>query len=106
MKSAAPTAAPLPRAELPHTPPDLTSLWTIVEEATRNAVGAEVPAPLLLTKRQAAALLMISERSLEYLEARGRGPKRIRIGKCVRYRLKDLEEWLEKKATRTPRKSA
>src|SRR4051812_45392867 len=52
VKSDAPTAGPLPRAELPPTPPDLSSLWKAVEvalakvaeEAVRIAVAA-IPPP-------------------------------------------------------------
>jgi excisionase family DNA binding protein len=45
----------------------------------------------LLTQREAATLLHLSERTLERLRVSGTGPKFIRLGRSVRYRLTDIE---------------
>ena len=50
---------------------------------------------LLLTVREAAATLALSERKLWDLTRR-EGLPAIRIGRAKRYRLVDLEEWVRK----------
>ena len=49
----------------------------------------------LLTTRQTAEWLVVSQRTLESFRVTGRGPKYVKIGRCVRYRARDLKEWLE-----------
>jgi predicted DNA-binding transcriptional regulator AlpA len=48
----------------------------------------------LLTQRQCAEALALSERTLERFRVSGVGPKFVRMGKSVRYRLNDVEVWL------------
>jgi excisionase family DNA binding protein len=48
----------------------------------------------LLTQKQGAELLRLSERTLERLRVSGTGPKFIRIGHSIRYRQSDVEAWL------------
>lgn len=49
---------------------------------------------LLLTQREAAGLLGLTERFLEARRARGGGPPHVRVSRrCIRYRRSDLEEW-------------
>jgi excisionase family DNA binding protein len=48
----------------------------------------------LLTQREAAALLRLSERTLERLRCSGLGPKFARCGRSIRYRLTDLDDWI------------
>ena len=48
----------------------------------------------LLTQREAAAVLCLSERTLERLRCTGTGPRFVRAGRCVRYREVDLEAWI------------
>jgi excisionase family DNA binding protein len=51
-----------------------------------------ITCPVLLTKREAAAVLRISERTLDRLTA-PRGPiPPVRLGKLVRYRREALEQ--------------
>jgi excisionase family DNA binding protein len=50
--------------------------------------------PLLLTVRQAAKVLSISERTLWSLTARGEIPA-VRFGRSVRYDPADLRRWIE-----------
>jgi excisionase family DNA binding protein len=68
-----------------------------------GSTTAESIAPLLLTPRQAALLLAVSERTLWGLGDRGEVP-RVLIGRAVRYRLRDLEDYCERMArsARTP----
>ena len=49
---------------------------------------------LLLTSREAAEALCISERKLWGLTASGEIPC-VRIGRSVRYDLEDLKQWIE-----------
>jgi predicted DNA-binding transcriptional regulator AlpA len=48
----------------------------------------------LLTQRQCAEALALSERTLERLRVSGTGPKFLRIRHSVRYRPTDVEAWL------------
>jgi predicted DNA-binding transcriptional regulator AlpA len=60
-----------------------------------NPHGVEPP-HLLVTKREAARLLSLSERAVDLLSARGDLPK-VRLGSTrgVRFRLVDLERLIE-----------
>jgi predicted DNA-binding transcriptional regulator AlpA len=48
----------------------------------------------LLTQREAASILRLSERTLERFRFTGAGPKFVRLGASVRYRVADLEAWV------------
>jgi excisionase family DNA binding protein len=48
----------------------------------------------LLTQRDAATLLRLSERTLERLRVSGGGPHFVKTGRLVRYREADLEAWI------------
>jgi excisionase family DNA binding protein len=48
----------------------------------------------LLTQREAAEELRLSERTLERLRVTGEGPKFIRMGRSIRYRFADIEAWI------------
>jgi predicted DNA-binding transcriptional regulator AlpA len=48
----------------------------------------------LLTQRQTALLLRLSERTLERHRVAGTGPLFVRAGRVVRYRESDLEAWI------------
>ena len=52
--------------------------------------------PLLLTPKQAALALAISPRTLWSLTA-SREIRHLRVGRCVRYPLEDLQRWIESK---------
>jgi excisionase family DNA binding protein len=49
---------------------------------------------LLLTEVQAAELLNLSVRTLQAWRSQGRGPRFVRAGRAVRYRLADLIKWI------------
>jgi len=57
----------------------------------------------LLTQREAASALRLSERTLERMRVSGQGgPKFIRCGlRAVRYRQSDLEDWIAGRAVRS-----
>jgi excisionase family DNA binding protein len=48
----------------------------------------------LLTQAEAAELLCLGERTLERLRLVGGGPKFVRLGRSIRYRLADVEAWV------------
>jgi excisionase family DNA binding protein len=48
----------------------------------------------LLTQREAASALRLSERTLERLRLQGGGPLFVKAGRAVRYRETDLEAWI------------
>jgi len=48
----------------------------------------------LLTQREAARVLRLSERTLERLRLQGGGPLYVKAGRAVRYREADLEAWI------------
>jgi predicted DNA-binding transcriptional regulator AlpA len=47
----------------------------------------------LLTQREAAKLLRLSERTMERLRVSGDGPKFVKAGHSIRYRVQDIEAW-------------
>jgi len=51
----------------------------------------------LLTRRQASEMLALSERTVERLRCSSLGPKFVRCGRSIRYRVADLEEWIERR---------
>ena len=48
----------------------------------------------LLNRERAAELLAVRPQTLSAWICRGGGPPYIKVGRCVRYRLTDLERWL------------
>lgn len=49
----------------------------------------------LLTVAEAARRLKVSESFLSKVRKRGEGPRCIKIGRLVRYRLDDVDSWAE-----------
>lgn len=54
----------------------------------------------LMTSREVAEYLRISESLINSYRADGIGPVYIKMGKLVRYRLEDVEEWMSKQAVK------
>jgi len=78
-----------------------------------NANRREEPSvrqtPTVLDTRAAADFLGVSARTLEGFRVRGGGPRFVKIGGAVRYRLASLEEFLrqqERTSTSDPGKGA
>ena len=51
----------------------------------------------LLTRRQVAEMLGIDENTPSVWKSKGKGPAAITIGRTVRYRLSDVEKFIEKR---------
>lgn len=52
----------------------------------------------LLSEKQAAKLLGISDRTLRNWRVRGGGPKFVRVSaRCIRYKRGDLQDWIDRK---------
>ena len=49
----------------------------------------------LLTEIQSAQLLNLSTRTLQTWRLRGGGPRFVKAGRAVRYRRRDLLQWIE-----------
>jgi predicted DNA-binding transcriptional regulator AlpA len=73
-------------------------------DAPRNYPAAGRPAiePLLVSRRQLAALLAVSLASLDRLAAADRLPRPLRLAGSVRWRLEEVRAWVE--AACPPRK--
>lgn len=50
-----------------------------------------------LTPLKAAKYLGISEATLRLWRAQGQGPRFFRAGKLIRFRIRDLNEWIEQR---------
>ncbi|WP_353645695.1 helix-turn-helix domain-containing protein [Mesorhizobium sp. WSM2239] len=50
-----------------------------------------------VSARQLASELLVSDRTIRYWAARGMIPGAVRIGRQFRFRLTDVEDWLNKK---------
>lgn len=48
-----------------------------------------------LTTKQAAEFLQVKETTLEQWRWNGKGPRFIKLGRCVRYRRTDIETFVE-----------
>ncbi len=48
-----------------------------------------------MTEVQACELLSVSARTLQAWRLRGGGPAYVKIGKAVRYKRRDVSEWLK-----------
>ena len=56
----------------------------------------------LITERDAAKLLSISERTLRNWRTRGGGPRFVRVSaRCIRYRILDIETWATDRTRRS-----
>jgi predicted DNA-binding transcriptional regulator AlpA len=56
----------------------------------------------LLTQREAASVLRLSQRTLERLRVSGLGPKFIRCGlRNIRYRQSDIDDWIGRRVVRS-----
>ncbi len=56
----------------------------------------------LLNRDQVAKRFGITKRFLEACAARGDGPRYVRLGRLVRYRVCDIETWIEANTHRAP----
>jgi len=62
----------------------------------------EEPAvPLVVTERIAARMLSVSIAALRRWRRENRGPRFVRLSRCVRYRVQDLEEYINQNTQKT-----
>jgi hypothetical protein len=74
----------------------------MVKGKTSNSVSVVRSHPLsLLTVREAATLLKVAPHTLNKWRVSGSGPRFIRVGHCVRYRVSDLESYLDDQTKRS-----
>lgn len=53
----------------------------------------------LLTEKDLAAALQMKPQSLADWRHRGQGPRYVKMGQLVRYRISDVQEWLDTRVT-------
>lgn len=51
-----------------------------------------------MTVEDLAAFLVVPVASVYAFNSRGSGPRRIRVGRYVRYRRKDVDAWIDQRA--------
>ncbi len=56
----------------------------------------------LLNREEVCKRFGIPKRFLELADARGEGPVTVRFGRLVRYRTKDIEDWIDSLADGDP----
>ena len=67
--------------------------------AASSRSGSPLP---LLTESEAAKYLSLTNRALQAWRCQGRGPRFVKISaRAVRYRLEDLERWVEERLRRS-----
>jgi len=49
----------------------------------------------MLSAKEVASMLSVTERTLRAWRDAGSGPKWVKVGKVIRYQVKDLLAWLE-----------
>lgn len=55
----------------------------------------------LLDEEQAAGILTVRVKTLQSWRLRGCGPIYVKLGRCVRYRRSDIEDFVSKRARRS-----
>lgn len=61
-----------------------------------NRTGLHMKEKMLIDAKEVAQRLGVSLRKLEYLISDGNAPAFTRIGRTRKWRLKDVDEWIEK----------
>lgn len=67
--------------------------------------GAAPPTRLLLSVREVAAALAVSERHVWRLSDRGELPRPISLGRLKRWRRSSIDDWLNKAAAKARREA-
>ena len=65
---------------------------------TRNSGATVTPQPVpdrLVDETEAADILTVKKQTMSVWRLRGCGPRFVKIGKCVRYRLSDLHAYID-----------
>ncbi|MBT4934800.1 MAG: helix-turn-helix domain-containing protein [Rhodospirillaceae bacterium] len=61
-----------------------------------NPASEQEPPPRYFNTKQAASYLNLSQQYLEIARHKGGGPLYIKLAKAVRYRVEDLDDWMDK----------
>ncbi|HTG34971.1 MAG TPA: helix-turn-helix domain-containing protein [Thermoanaerobaculia bacterium] len=73
----------------------------IMEKTSMTPTQEKSETPLK-TEKEAAGLLGFSVRTLQAWRVRGGGPQFVKVSaRCVRYRLTDLDSWVEERLRRS-----
>lgn len=68
----------------------------IASQILQQLNQAELPLPAeYLTAAQVSQMTGFSAKALEAMRSRGEGPRFLRVGRSVRYRLSDVHAWIE-----------
>ena len=71
-----------------------TGIWKVLQSVESLPTDPDA----LFKEPQAASFLAVSERTLQSWRLRGGGPVFIRAGRAIRYRRRDLLDWIEANA--------
>jgi predicted DNA-binding transcriptional regulator AlpA len=71
--------------------------------STEKITPASGVRTIVLTPKELADLLKVTEEHLERMRAKRQGPKWIYLGRLVRYRSIDVQVWLEENPTTAPK---
>ena len=74
------------------------------EEYRLSSRATRVVSPLL-KEGETASYLRLSEGKLRYNRVHGTGPEYLKIGRSVRYRLSDIDRWLEQQRRTSTRET-
>jgi predicted DNA-binding transcriptional regulator AlpA len=55
----------------------------------------------LLTQREAAMALRLSERTMERMRVTGNGPRFVKYNRSIRYQQHDLDQWIAQRVVRS-----
>ncbi len=72
-------------------------LATLTPPPTTHTPRATVPASRLLTARDVAQRLACDERTVRRLSREGKLPRPIKVGRRLRWRAAEIDEWLERR---------
>ena len=67
----------------------------------KNTTSTSFEDDLLLSRSEVEARFGIPKRFLETAVHRGTGPTVVRIGRLVRYRVRDVRDWIDAQAVRS-----
>ena len=76
----------------------MCGMLIIVRVSDSRTASSENRTDTLLTVSDVAGWLGIAEGTLRYWRHVHRGPRSLSVGGAVRYRVRDIEQWLERSA--------
>lgn len=76
---------------------DLSSEVSLCWDTPMQNYIVHIPAEVTLPTKQAARYLGVSPRTLEDWRQTGGGPRFLKLGRAVRYRIKELDQFAEER---------